>query len=44
MDLVCGKDKEGIHILENGNLEKQMVMVFIHGLMAIDMKVNSNNV
>jgi hypothetical protein len=41
--LECGKEQKVIHILENGNLEKLMVMELIHGLMVIDMKANLSN-
>lgn len=42
--LECGKELKGIVILENGEWEKQMAMVFMYGSMGIVMKVNSNNV
>ena len=43
MALVCGEDKKEILTLDNGNLEKLMDMVFILGLMGIDIKASSNN-
>jgi hypothetical protein len=33
-----------IHILDNGKMVKLMDMVYIHGLMEIDIKENLNNV
>ena len=38
MDLECGKEQKETHILESGNLGRQMVTVFIHGSMETDMK------
>jgi hypothetical protein len=44
MVLVCGEELVEIHILDNGNLEKQMVMEYILGSMVIGMKDNSKRV
>ena len=41
---VCGEEQKVIHILDNGNSEKQMVMEYILGLMVIGMKDNSRRV
>ena len=40
----CGEEPKVILILDNGKWEKQMVMVFIHGLTVIDIKVSFVNV
>ena len=37
-DMECGEVFLGTHILDNGKIQKQMVMVFINGKMEIDMK------
>jgi predicted transcriptional regulator len=39
MVLECGKDVKVIVMWDSGRWEKQMVMVFMYGLMEIDMKV-----
>lgn len=41
MDLVFGEVLKAILILDNGNKGRLTDMVFIHGIMAIDMKENS---
>ena len=40
----CGEEPKVILILDYGKWEKQMVMVFIHGLTVIDIKVSFVNV
>lgn len=40
MDKGFGKELREILILENGEWEIQKVMVYMYGLMEIDMKVN----
>jgi hypothetical protein len=44
MVLECGEVKKETLILVNGNMEKQMDMGFINGLMEIGMKDNLKNV
>lgn len=39
-DQEFGEDQMAILILDNGVMDKQMAMEFIHGLMEIDMKDN----
>lgn len=39
-DQESGEDQMGILILDNGVMDKQMAMEFIHGLMEIDTKDN----